>query len=433
MRALGSALAITSVLVGCNQIFGIEEGNLVQDKPIVGDDGGADAPELPDGQVTPDGSQPDVGPQATTIVDLALGDTSTCVALSTGIVKCWGDNTNGQLGDGTTNASAVPVTVAKITTAKALASGVGHVCALLADSSVWCWGADGHTQVGVTNSNACNCLPSATNAGLVAGTTLGIGAGSYISFAVRDKLYRWGGWGGGGASTNSPTAFTTLPDKAEEAHGGDSHACYRAAGTIRCWGLYNANGELGIGNTTSNGPLYDPGAGTPVVAVTTFAQFSAASDGTCGVTTAGDVYCWGSNQWGKLGVPSTSSQTPLCAGSRPCTPTPIKVDLGANVKAKQVSLGNSTTCALITDGSVKCWGTNTYGEMGTATGAGVVDQPPMATDISDVVLLALGGRHACAVLSDKKTLKCWGWNKAGELGYSTSPADNSVVPTSVVY
>lgn len=98
-----------------------------------------------------------------------------------------------------------------------------------------------------------------------------------------------------------------------------------------------------------------------------------------------------------------------------------------------MELGDNTTCALITDGSVKCWGTNTYGEMGTATGAGVVDPPPTATDVSDVAQLALGGRHACAVLSDKKALTCWGWNKAGQLGYSTASLEYSVIPTSVVY
>ncbi len=425
-RLLGASAVLLAA--GCNQIFGIEAGNLVPD-PIIANEGGADVP-TPDVVNNPDSPQPppdssgtDTTPVPTTIVDLALGQSSTCVALSTGVVRCWGGNMYGQLGNGTTvDSPNTPVTVKKLTNVKRIAGGLEHVCALLADTSVSCWGSDGARQIGVLTNDPCNCVSTPADVGLLAtdAGTLAISAGGFMSMALRGPLYHWGGWTAGGGSTNAPTAYSLGGDTVDEAHAGDNLACYRTGGTIKCWGLYDDAGELGRG-------VFGAGDPTPaaVVNITDWQQFSIGNDHTCGLRTNGEVWCWGSGAFGKLGT--AAANLPKCNNNAPCSDVPLKVSL--NGKATAVAVGDSTSCALLSDQSVWCWGTNTYGECGHP--APVVDAPPTQSDVSNVVQLVLNGRHVCAVLSDYKTLKCWGRNDMGQLGYNAS--GSSIVPTSVIY
>jgi alpha-tubulin suppressor-like RCC1 family protein len=133
---------------------------------------------------------------------------------------------------------------------------------------------------------------------------------------------------------------------------------------IKCWGS-SAYGQLGLGYGMTRGdqpgemgqdlPTVDLGAGALAVAL------AASEAHTCALLEGGAVKCWGSNGYGLLGLGST-----LASGDEPATlPT---VDLGTGAVAVALAAGFTHTCALLVDGSVKCWGENLYGRLGLGDG-----------------------------------------------------------------
>ncbi len=178
----------------------------------------------------------------------------------------------------------------------------------------------------------------------------------------------------------------------------DSHACAIDGDQITwCWG-FNSNGKLGV-----------PGAGVEIfpVVVVGAANSVAIDVGllmTCSVDSAGDVYCWGSNYYSGAGQPGNAD-----------VKDPTKV---ANMpgKAKAVTAGLYGACALLTDGTVACWGTNANGELGIgATTPAFSTAPKLVKDLTDVVSLDRGELSTCAVKKDG-TVWCWGHNGYGQLG-----------------
>ena len=121
--------------------------------------------------------------------------------------------------------------------------------------------------------------------------------------------------------------------------------------SLLCWG-YNANGRLGLGNTTdqySPVAVTFPNNGT----VEKVAESGGFVSHNCAIMTNGSLYCWGKNSDGQLGIGSTTQQT-----------TPQLVNLGPGVKAVDVSVGAAFTCAVTDAGALMCWGSNVYGKLG---------------------------------------------------------------------
>ncbi|MEM5815923.1 MAG: DUF2341 domain-containing protein [Candidatus Aenigmatarchaeota archaeon] len=226
----------------------------------------------------------------------------TCALLSNGSIMCWGYNNYGQLGLGYTSYSEpTPQQVIGIDNAIAISSGGFHTCALLSNGSIMCWGANWAGQ-------------------------LGLGYTSY--------------------SEPTPRQLIGI-DNAIAISSGGAHTCALLSnGTIMCWGT-NWAGQLGLGYTSTSEP-------TPrqLIGIDNAIAISSGGAHTCALLSNGYIICWGYNYYGQLGLGYTSEYEP----------TPKQV-IGID-NAIAISTGDSHTCALLSNGSIMCWGYNYYGQLG---------------------------------------------------------------------
>ncbi len=312
---------------------------------------------------------------------VAAGGDHSCAVTTTGGLKCWGDNTYGELGDGTTTSRTTPVDVVGLTSGvAAVAAGAGlfgeHTCALTTAGGVKCWGANFYGQLG--NGQACPFICS------------------------------------------TPVDVSGLTSGAAAISAGSGYACaVTTGGGVKCWGD-NSYGELGDGTTTgSTIPLDVMALTSGVTAV------SAGGDHACAVTMAGGLKCWGANQFGQLGVGTSSG--PQTCGATTCSTTQLDVmSLTSGVAA--VSAGGSHTCAVTMAGGLKCWGANQFGQLGVGTssgpqtcGASGCSTTPVDVSIltSGVAATSAGAVHTCA-LTTAAGIQCWGANQFGQLGIGRS-------------
>jgi alpha-tubulin suppressor-like RCC1 family protein len=354
---------------------------------------------------------------------IAAGDEHTCAVLGGGAVSCWGDNTYGELGDGTTIPPATPVAVQGLSGAIAVAAGSAHTCALLGDGTVRCWGWNADGQLGdgtITDS------PTPVAVGGL-GSVIALAAGGIHTCAITTGgvVSCWGdnsfGELGDGTTTNSPTpvAVSGISGARALALGAQGTCALLSDDTVSCWGD-NTFAELGDGNNDSS-PVP-----VSVVGLGGVRSLAAGSFGACATLTDGTARCWGDNSFGELGI-----------GGTPSSLSPITVPGLGGVASLVGSLLH--TCALLTDGTVRCWGENTdlgnqvfpgrpgglLGDGNTADTAG----PVTVVGLSGVTSLAAGESHTCALLSDG-TARCWGNDSSvGELGDGTTTS--SLVPVTV--
>jgi len=209
-----------------------------------------------------------------------------------------------------------------------------------------------------------------------------------------------------GGLDEGPDAFVGPTAKAVSA--GGAHACaITVQGAVKCWG-YNGYGQLGNGSTMDSAtPVDVVGLSSGVISI------SAGDAHTCVVTTVGGIKCWGSNYYGQLG----DGNGAVSAYSA----TPVDVT-GLTSGMVAVGTGYDHTCGLTTGGGVKCWGSAASGQLGNgASGAGVTYKTP--SDVgnlsSGVASLSAGAYHTC-VLTTGGGVRCWGSNTAGQLGNSTT-------------
>jgi alpha-tubulin suppressor-like RCC1 family protein len=313
---------------------------------------------------------------------VAVGGLYTCALLTGGSVDCWGDNEFGELGDGTTGESYVPMAVSGITNATQIATGSDHACALLTGGSVDCWGLN---EVG----------------------ELGEGTSTGPETCISQDLW-------GHPCSTRPVAVSGITNATQIATGGFHTCALLTGGSVDCWGRNNF-GELGDG-TTENSDV--PVA---VSGITNATQIATGGDHTCALLTGGGVDCWGWNEYGQLGdATSWGPEGCLYQGSeeRPCSTAPVPVSGITN--ATQIATGGDHTCALLTGGSVNCWGLNGYGELGNGDGNGTNSGVPVAVSgITNATSVAGGGVDTCALLNGG-SVDCWGGNEFGELGNGTT-------------
>jgi alpha-tubulin suppressor-like RCC1 family protein len=190
---------------------------------------------------------------------------------------------------------------------------------------------------------------------------------------------------------------------------GDEFGCaLLAGGTVSCWGL-GESGQRGDG--TTNTFAADP---VPVSGLTTAVAIAAGYDHACALLANGGMRCWGSNVDGQLGSPST-----------PHSGSSVPVSVGGIAGAVAVAAGAYHTCALLQDGTLRCWGRNDQSQLGDGTRNSSVS-PVRVNGITDVVAVSGGAVHTCAVLRDG-TARCWGENEFGQLGDgTTNTASNPV-------
>ncbi len=312
--------------------------------------------------------------------NVGAGFLHTCVVLFDGSVRCWGLNNRGQLGNGTTMSSTMPVTVTGITNAIQVAAGLEHTCALLGDGTVACWGDNSFGQLG--NGTTTNSTTPVPVSGI--STAISVRAGNFDA----------------------------------------NHACALLLdGTVRCWGSNNF-GQLGNGTTTNSSiPVSVSGINglTPATtAVDVSAGGSLNSGHTCAIMQNGSVLCWGKNSSGQLGNGGFVNST---------TPVPVTgISTAVTTTLGSVAAGGHHTCARIQDGTVRCWGTNFAGQLGDGTTT-QSSTPVTVSGVSSAILIAAGNLHSCVFLSDA-SVRCWGSNNAGQLGNgSFTDSSTPVTPT----
>jgi alpha-tubulin suppressor-like RCC1 family protein len=381
---------------------------------------------------------------------LATAGAQNCALLDDATVRCWGMNFFGQLGstayNGTNVSDAAPETAIDFgagRSVEAVTTGTDHNCALLDNTSVRCWGANATGQLGSTaNNGTLNPNPTPQPSVALGRAATVVGAGGAHSCVVLDNatIRCWGSneFGELGGATNSgTTAANPTPLAAVElgtartavsVSTGFAHTCALLDdGTVRCWGS-NRSGQLG--SATNNGTdTANPAAEPPVAfgAGRTAVALSSGVAHTCALLDDATVQCWGSNQYGQLGA-STNS------GTTTPNPNPVAVvDLGAGRTAVALTAGDDHTCALLDDGTVRCWGLNQFGELGSTTNNGTTDPnpapaPAIALGAGRTALAVAGGSsHTCALL-DNGTVRCWGINESGQLGDTTNNATDNPNP-----
>lgn len=335
------------------------------------------------------------------ITAIGAGSGYTCALNGAGMVKCWGRNEVGQLGNGNTSESHLPVDVTGLSNVLAIGTGAAHTCAKT-NSDVKCWGWNLYGQLG--NNSTTNSSTAVDVSGL--GSDIkAIGAGAEHSCALNNSgaLRCWGsnryGQLGNNSEANSsiPVNIGALGNNVKAISLNYHNCAVMTTGTVNCWG-WNSSGQLG--NDT-------PGNSRKPVDVSGLTSgskgISVGYSHTCALTAINGAKCWGWNVYGQLGDGSVLDRK-----------TAVDVN-GLTTGVSAVSAGHAHTCALLATSGVQCWGDNSFGQLGNSDT--IQNNLPVAVNglSSGVSAVSAGGYHTCALLISGG-VKCWGANQAGQLG-----------------
>lgn len=373
------------------------------------------AEDGPTPQATPTALPPEALVPLKGMTAISAGGLHTCALTREGGVQCWGYNSNGELGDGTTEARYVPVDVAGLTSGVIIAvtAGQDHTCALTASGGVKCWGNNYNGQLGDGSTE--DSLVPVDVVGLTNGV-IAIAASSDHTCAVTVsggvKCWGFNAWGLAGEDTVDSSSTPVDVNGLAGVTGitaGENHTCaLTGEGGVKCWG---ATGFLGLASF-DNGPVDVPGLADGVTAI------AAGAGHTCAVK--GDrVLCWGANGSGQLG---NGAQTDVEL-------TPVEVN-GLSGDIVALAAGATHSCALMGNGGVRCWGGNSLGQLGDGTVSLRTTPVPVSGLGGKATAIAAGYIHTCALL-EAGSVECWGVQRTGLLGDGDAdPGQHSPVAVS---
>jgi alpha-tubulin suppressor-like RCC1 family protein len=318
-----------------------------------------------------------------TATQVSVGNNEVCALLSNGTVKCWGSNGNGNLGNGTTADSNIPTLVLNVSSASQISVQDGS-CALIANGTIKCWGynywgnaGDGTSgQSGMDPTNTSKSTPVLVSD--INTATQVAASGSTTCALLSDGSVSCWGYGGGGQLGNGSFAYPTSSkylvtgiSNATSIASGDSHFCAGlSTGAVKCWGLDNS-GQLGGSvpwNASKGG--YLSSIPVTVTGLSNIVSLSLGSSHSCGINSSGNVFCWGSNSNGQLGDNTNNDSGVITEVSGVWTmiSTPVQALSTSNVTS--IATGEAHTCALDTSNILKCWGANSYGQLGISSNIG---------------------------------------------------------------
>ncbi len=311
--------------------------------------------------------------EPTAYVSVSVAGEHSCALIDDGSVQCWGVNEDGELGDGTLVSRSVPTPVVGLTgPAIAVAAAQEHNCALIEGGGIQCWGRNGDGELG----------DGTTDDSTTAVSVIGLA---------------------GPATAVSATGNTTC--------------ALITGGTMQCWGD-NDFGEMGTGNTENSlTPVFViDSEDDPISGVT---EIATGQNHTCALIEGGTVQCWGLNFSGRLGDGTTTNRN-----------NPVTV-VGLSGAAIAVAASNGHTCALITGGTVQCWGRNSDGQLGDGTKTNRAS-PVTVVDSEDdpltgVAAISASPQYTCALM-EGGSIQCWGDNGIGQLGTGTTDDSTTPVP-----
>lgn len=340
-------------------------------------------------------------PECTYYTQISSGISHACGVTVTGGAKCWGRNWyntgTGEfsaLGDGTMTLSTIPVDVVGLQSGvRSIFAGDSNSCALTTSGAVKCWGYNRIGQLG--NDTITNSMAPVDVVGLESGvSSISGGYDNQVCALKNNTPYCWGGGYG-----KTPMEITSLKAQVAQLSSGRAHVCVvTISGEGLCWGN-NQGGLLGDGDTI-NSWKWTPGK---VAIAEKLSSISAGADHTCAVTQSGALYCWGLNDRGQLGDGTTiDHRLPALVSG-----------LSSGVSAVD-TMAYQFTCALMTVGTVKCWGSNQDGALGIGNQADF-SIPVDVLKLTGVVQLDVGNRNVCAV-TRQNVGYCWGFNMVGGVG-----------------
>ncbi|MGE0440899.1 MAG: hypothetical protein AB7L66_09885 [Gemmatimonadales bacterium] len=315
---------------------------------------------------------PPIGNQ--TFAAISSGRYTNCAVTLSHVGYCWGDNNNGQVGNGgATRTVNSPASLSGGIPFIQVSAGRSHSCGVSLGGRAYCWGSNERGQLAANVAFDSTTSPGTTlvtlnsnSAPAELGSPFGSGAyffgpwdwsaiaaGGVHTCAIRQggNVYCWGLGREGQLGNGTNAVDQYLPQlvggagPANVVTAGYKHSCARStSGTVRCWGD-NTSGQLGNGSTTSS---------SVPVTVGSFATVSAGFAHTCALTAAGEAFCWGANASGQLGNGSTTGSS-----------APVAVAGGLTFRS--IYTGDDHTCGVTTGGVAYCWGDNEYGQLGDGT------------------------------------------------------------------
>lgn len=355
------------------------------------------------------------------LTSVSAGDRSTCAREASGKVYCWGSNTQGELGIGSTSPPFTfrPGPVLTPQTFRIVTAGFGQACGLTNADVGYCWGRNDDGRVGDGTTTNATTPVHAFNARAFANGLLGdhtcaidLDTGRAFCWGHND----FGQLGTGVADANAhtlPEAIATagpVPTTWSTLSVGSSHTCGTSGTDTWCWGR-NDDGRLGDGTTTMRL------TSTLVQGGLTFDSVSAGMLHNCALTRDGQAYCWGQNGNGQLGTGAE--------GVFKTVPVPV----AGGLTFSTISAGGNHTCAVSTNGNTYCWGVNQFGELGDGTNTNR-PSPTLVSGGLGFESVSAGGLHTCGRTKVTGIVYCWGNNGQGQLGNATTT--NSNVPVRVV-
>jgi alpha-tubulin suppressor-like RCC1 family protein len=333
---------------------------------------------------------------------VSAGISHTCGLTTVGNLYCWGDNDDGELGDGTTERRALPTLVAGGLLFRAVSTGYFYTCAVTTGYRAYCWGANRYGALGDGTIGSSRLTPVPV-AGGQAFRQVSVSASHScaLTTSTTNKIYCWGT---ANLGNGSPLSTHTTPQLVSGARtyrqvdAGVNHTCaVSTTSKVFCWG-FNFYGQLG------NGAGKDFVAINPVAVsgLLQFRQVSAGQYHTCAVTTTDKAYCWGHGLMGQIGDGKTLIRF-----------TPREV-LGG-LSFARVSAGNYYNCGETTGDRTYCWGDNFVGGLGDGTMLNQRLTPVAVLGGHFFKQVAAGLHHTCAVDRGSRAW-CWGYNADGQLG-----------------
>ena len=349
----------------------------------------------------------------------SLGSAHTCATDSYSVAWCWGSNVSGQLGDGTGIDSNVPVQVSTtgVTQWVDVSGGSAHTCAIKANGTLWCWGDNSSGQLGLGVAGGVQLLPQQVGTG-TDWVKVEVGGNFSCALTAGGELYCWGNNSSGQlgqGDTTARTSPTLVTDFVIDFSAGPNWVCAVRAGyqemlTLWCWGD-NTYAQLTT-EVVVPGPIL-----TPQWVATSFKNVKTVKAGSghaCLLTSTDELYCWGRNDFGQVGVGSFAS--PVDYPQRVIAVT-------STDKFMSVGTYNLHTCAVRSaDQTLWCWGDNTYGQLGIGVVGGAFDSPQQEFyGLTNWVSVAEGegADHSCA-RDSAGDLWCWGANTSGQVGDGTT-------------
>lgn len=329
---------------------------------------------------------------------VSAGGQTSCETRADGTAWCWGRNSFGQLGDGTTTAASTPRKVAGSAGWASLSTSGSTTCGTKADGTLWCWGLNNFGQLGI-GRGAPRSTPVQVGTS-VAWTSVSTSWFHTCATRSNGSLWCWGsnlrGQLGNGTFDNrgTPTRVGTDSDWVSVTTGGYYTCGVRTDATAWCWGQ-NALGQLANANEAPQPrPVRVPGTQA-------WAELSAGWAHTCGVTVEGAAWCWGFNRRGQVGD-----------GTKTLRRAPVPVS-GDRIWTT-LSVGDATSCGVDNTGAAWCWGSNSYTQLGDGRNAHQ-SVPVLVSSEQPWLSVDAGWFHECGT-GDGGVIACWGNNELGQIG-----------------